>query len=276
MLTLSFQKINTYSRCGLQYYFRYVEGIIIPPSVEMVVGRAFHKSVESFYKKKKEICENPELDFLLSIYSDELDKGFEEELLLDEYEIEKGKNKIKGEYKDKGTRTLKLYYQEKAIHIAPQLIEIEFTIPLEDVVKYTFNGDFSSEDFKNVFLTGYVDLVSDKKVIDHKTRKTRPSSNEADKSQQLTIYTLGYKELTGELPEKVVLENIILPAGNDFGKIITLESKRTEEDINRLLRRILRIVDGIRKGVFIPPDQGSWACSYCGYRRVGICKEYLI
>ncbi|MFN3698760.1 MAG: RecB family exonuclease [Dictyoglomus sp.] len=274
-LTLSFQKINMYSRCGLQYYFRYIEGLKIPPTTSVAIGSAFHKATESYYIYKKETKENPKVDLLLEKYSDEIENIFSEDLLLEKEEETKGKEKLKGEIKDAGTRALRVYYNQRALYLEPWLVEEQFIIKLDQVAK---EFGFNDEEFKNIELLGYVDLVNiEGKVIDHKVKKASPSATEADKSQQLTIYALGYKEITGDLPERVVLENVILPLNkSSMGKIITLESMRTEKDLSRLLKRILRVVDGIKKEVYIPPDQGSWACNYCGYRKVGICKEYLI
>lgn len=279
--TLSFQKINAYSRCGLQYYFRYIENLKIPPTPNVAVGSAVHQATEVFYLKKKEKRENPKLELMLDTYSDTLENLFLEEMLLDDDEMAKGKDKIKSELKDAGIRVLRVYYNQKAINLDPLYVEEEFLLSLERVAREMILEDkhlsIDPNKLVGVYVLGYVDLVStDNRVIDLKTRRSRPGSDEVEKSQQLTIYALGFRELLGRLPEKVVLENLILPHNkSSMGNIVSLESMRTEEDIKRLLRRVVRVVDGIRKGVFIPPDQGSWACKYCGYRRLNICKEYL-
>jgi len=270
---LSFQKINVYSRCGLQYYFKYVEGIPLPPTSAVAMGRAVHKSIEKYYLDKKERGEDPELDLLLSTYTDEIENIFaSEDVFLEGEEATKGKTKIKDELKNTGVQGLKTYHRGRAVEIVPFLVEEEFQIELAPVAEKL---GFKGEDYENVILTGYIDLVdAEGNIIDHKIRKNHPPKDEADKSQQLTVYAIGYNYLLGELPKAVKLDNIIVTP-NGGAKLTTLTSHRSEEDIKRLLMRTLRIVDGIRKGVFIPPDHTSWACTYCLYKKLGHCKEYI-
>lgn len=272
-MKISFQKINMYSRCGLQYYFRYIKGIKIPPTTAVVQGRACHKAAEEFYKRKLEEKENPPLEFMLEAFSDELDRLFaEEEVLFSEEEKHAGEKKIRGTLKDDGVSMLRVYHRDRAVSVDPFLVEAYFEVPLgEAAAKAIPDYDGGLDD---VSLIGYVDLADLNGVIfDLKTRKSPPKKFDAESSQQLTAYALGYKTVMGMLPEKVVLDCLV---GNRTPKLVSLASFRTEEDLERLLKRIARIVDGIRKGVFIPPDQSHWACRYCGYRDFGICKEYLI
>lgn len=272
-LYLSFQKINIYSRCGLQYYFRYIKGIQLPPTTAIAMGKAIHKSIETYYASKKESGKDPDLDLLLSTYSDELENAFSEELFLEEEEHTKGKSKIKDELKNIGIIGLKTYYKERAPQIVPFLIEEEFKLDLSEIAEKL---GFDKTSYENIILTGYIDLVdTEGNIIDHKLRRnSSPSKDEAHKSQQLTIYSLGYNYLLGELPKSVKLDNIIVSNSKNV-KLITLEATRNEDDIKRLLRRTIRIIDGIKKGVFIPPDHTSWACSYCLYKKTGDCKEYI-
>jgi len=271
---LSFQKINVYSRCGLQYYFRYVEGIQVPPTSTVAMGKAVHKSIEQYYLHKKERGEDPELDLLLSVYTDEIENIFtNEDVFLEGEETTKGKSKVKDELKNAGVLGLKTYHRGRAVEVVPFLVEEEFQIDLASVAEKL---GFNKSDYENIILTGYIDLVdAEGNIIDHKMKKSHPSKDEADKSQQLTIYALGYSYLFGELPKSVKLDNIVVPPNGHGAKIITLTSTRSEEDVKRFLMRTLRIIDGIRKKVFIPPDHTSWACSYCLYKKLGYCKEYI-
>ena len=272
-MKISFQKINMYSRCGLQYYFRYIQGLKLPPTTAVVQGRACHKAAEEFYKKKFEEKHNPPLEFMLDTFSDELERIFtEEEIQLSEEEERVGKKKVQASLKDDGISMMRVYHQNRAVEVDPFLVEAYFEVPLGPIASQTLAAyDGSLED---VNLIGYVDLADLNGVIfDLKTKKKAPGKQDAESSQQLTAYALGYKTVMGMLPSKVVLDCLV---NSKTPKLVSLASFRTQEDLERLLKRIIRIVDGIRKGVFIPPDQGHWACRYCGYRDFGICKEYLL
>lgn len=273
-MKISFSKIDTYSKCGLKYYFKYVEKIIVPPTVSIAVGRAVHHSLEKFFEEKKN-NNNPSLEFMLDVYSDKIDELFKEELLFSEEEKLKGIETVKGETKDAGAFSIKVFHKSRASLIEPFLVEQEFEVDLNEIIS-EFDMKFWFDEA--IKLVGYVDLASANDYIhEFKIKTFRPKGDEADKSQQLTIYALGFKEITGTLPQKVMLECLILPRSkSEIPKVVVLESKRTNEDLERLLKRIVRIVDGIHKGVFIPPDQSSWICQYCEYRKLEICKEYLI
>jgi CRISPR/Cas system-associated exonuclease Cas4 (RecB family) len=262
--SLSFSMINMYSRCGLQFAFRYIEGIIAPPRPSIIQGKAFHAALESNYLQKKETYEDMKVTDIIEIYAENVEKQFSGEVLLDDEELTKGKDNIKAEIKDEGKIMLGAYHEDIAKNLQPIEVELRFDIPVV------------LPDNSVVPAMGYIDLVSDKgELIDTKTAKKAPSKVEADKSQQLTLYALGYKHLYGHLPQKLRLDYVVSP-NSKGAKTVSLETQRSDEEIERMAKRIARIVDGIRKGVFIPPDQGSWACQYCGYRLIGVCKEYLI
>ena len=85
----------------------------------------------------------------------------------------------------------------------------------------------------------------------------------------------GYVVETGLLPNQVTLDYIVYDWINNPEKpplIVTLSSKRSKRDIERFLNRLVRIIKGIKAGVFLPPDPNSWACAYCPYRHLGYCK----
>lgn len=260
---LSFSAVNMYCRCGLQYYFRYIEGIIAPPRPAMVLGKAFHAALESNYKQKAESHKDLPVDDLKDIYVTEVETIFLDEVLLDEDEKTKGKEIVKAEIKDEGTLMIDAYQKEIG----------QETMPLE--VELEFNCQIQYDDGVTVDTIGYIDLITeDGTLVDTKTSQRAPQKDTAHKSQQLTLYSLGYKTLYGHLPQKLRLDYVI--GNKNSAKTVSLNTTRSDEEIERFFKRIRRVVDGIRKGVFIPPDQSSWACQYCGYRVINVCKEFLI
>ena len=54
---LSPTKLGMLERCGLQYEFRYVKGLKLPPSSPLIVGSAAHRAAELDLKRKMEAGE---------------------------------------------------------------------------------------------------------------------------------------------------------------------------------------------------------------------------
>jgi CRISPR/Cas system-associated exonuclease Cas4 (RecB family) len=274
-MILSFSQINMYSRCGIQYYFRYVEGIIVPPASALILGKAFHKAQEEEYKHKLETKQDMPISIVTDLFAEEVERDFSQDVLLKDEEKTIGKTQVRDRIKDNGINMLTEYYYSVAVNTMPEAVEKEFTITEDFPLLMDSNTGLIVE--LPAPVKGYIDLITDKnEVIDTKTSSKTPTKDTAEKSQQLTIYALGYKEIYGTLPEKLRLDCIIQPGKKSPSRVVTLETTRNIEQIERLARRIARVAQGIKAGVFIPPDQGSWACSYCGYRDIEICKEYLI
>lgn len=263
---LSFSQINLYQRCGVQYYLKYIEKTPTPSNVALVKGKSFHSALEENFKQKIASGNDLPVDKILDVYRDSVVEGFNDNILLDPEETE-GTEAVMGATVDSGVAMLKIYMAELAPTIQPLSVEEEVLISHRDVTG-------NSEELP-VPLRMFIDIVAiDGTVYDHKTSAKTPPSSTADDSQQLTIYALGYKEHYGLLPSRLVLNYAIAPGKKSPAKCIAIETKRDENSINKLLNRVTRVVDGIQKGVFIPPEQGSFACSYCPYKRTGACKEF--
>ncbi len=95
-------------------------------------------------------------------------------------------------------------------------------------------------------------------IVDYKTG-TAQTQIDADKSLQLSIYMMAAKSLWGLLPERLVLYNV---ADNS-----TVESQRTEAQLETARERIHDVAERIARGEFDPkPD---YHCRRCLYR--GLC-----
>ena len=49
---LSVSQVNMYLRCPLQYMFRYIEGLKLPPKSAMTLGKSIHFGIEGNYRQK--------------------------------------------------------------------------------------------------------------------------------------------------------------------------------------------------------------------------------
>lgn len=258
---ISFSQLNLYARCGMAYYYRYGENLIAPPNPSLIAGKQYHASLEMNHKQKIDTALDLPLSVMNDHYANAVSEAFKEEVALSEEEKSLGKITMMDKTISKGQAALRVYHSDFAPNLQPLEIEKEFSINL--------GKDLMGNELPPLF--GILDLVTvDMRVIDHKSSGRSPAKGDAENSLQLSAYALGFRELYGNFPEGMELQYaVVTDKGN--AKSVVLKTQRTQDQIDRFLRRVSLWVDGIRKGVFVPPDQSSWACGYCNYRDAGIC-----
>lgn len=237
---ISASQINTYLRCPNQYMYRYIDGIILPPRSALTRGKTVHKAQEKNYSQKIDSMLDLPLDEVQSIAADEY------ELQATETEFEPDEDK--GKIKDETISLASLYHTQIAPTVQPVLVEQE--------VKIGFEDGFS--------LLGYIDVVdSDGYIRDTKTTARTPSVDEADKSLQLTAYSLLYRELMGVDEAGVKLDYLV---NLKTPKAVTLTGERDQEQINWFLDLMGKVVNSIGQGCFYP-NPTNFMCSEkgCGY-----------
>jgi len=245
---LSISQVNTYLRCPLQYYWRYVEGLKIPPPSAVVFGQATHKAIEHNYRHKVKSGEDRPVEEVQEVFAQEFDR------LAPEAQWEEGEKP--GEVKDEGIRTTELYMREVAPKTQPTAVEESFEVQFENV-EYT--------------LKGVVDVVdASGTIIDTKTSKRAPAADQAAKDFQLTAYSLGYRVIRGE-PETGLRIDYIVRTKSP--KIVSLPAgPRTDREVDRLLKLMSCVARAIRDQTFYPqPHNFSCNPNGCGYWLV--CQE---
>jgi len=234
-------QISMYLRCPTQYMFRYIEGLILPPKSAMTKGRAVHKGQEVNYKQKIETKQDLPLDDVKDAVATEF------ETIAPETEWKPEENK--GKIKDETISLASLYHQEVAPAVQPAYVEEEvyFQIP-ETEIK----------------LKGFIDVVQEGGIIrDTKTTAKTPNQDIADKSLQLTAYSLAYRTLTGEEEAGLVLDYLV---NTKVPKVIPFQTKRSKNDISRFISIASQITKAIQAGLFYPnPDNSMCSEKNCGY-----------
>ena len=86
---LSVTQLRMYLRCPLQYYFRYICGLKIPPTGDITLGRTVHAALEENYRQKVETHRDLPLDQVYDILSERWDE--EAQLTLSEEDEKPGR-----------------------------------------------------------------------------------------------------------------------------------------------------------------------------------------
>ncbi len=238
---ISPSQLNMYLRCPAQYKFRYVDQIILPPRSALTKGKAVHKGQEHNYRQKIDTFRDLKLSEVQEATAAEFEAGAQET------EWESGEDV--GKIKDDTISLASLYHTEVAPQVQPVLVEEKVTVEFED-------ADYS--------LLGFIDVLDNKGFIrDTKTTARTPSEDEITKNLQLTAYSLAHRHIMGTEETGVKLDYLVQ---TKTPKVVSLEAKRTEQDIKRFLSIVGRVTDAIRAGSYYP-NPGNFMCSEknCGY-----------
>lgn len=236
----SVSQLNMYLRCPAQYAFRYLDGIVLPPTGSLTKGRAVHKGAEYNYRQKVKTARDAALEEIQDIVA----AAFDREAEKTSWEKEEDKGRIK----DETLLLTALYHQKIAPQVQPLFIEHEFKIPLAEGMP----------------LLGYIDVIDENFIIrDLKTASKTPGENEAAKNLQLTAYAYAFRELVGREESAVALDYLVQ---TKQPKAVVLMAQRTKADIDRLWAIMFEVLKAIKGGNFYPNPQNIM-CSVkaCGY-----------
>jgi len=243
---LSVTQLKMYLRCPLQYFFRYVCDMKVPPTGGLTLGRTVHQTLHDNYRQKIQSHEDLPLSDVTDIFSDYWEQEAQETLFKE--------NEKPGQVKDEGIQLLTAYHEKVAPNVQPVEVEKGFF--------FYYTG------YTELPLKGYIDLIDDKGlIIDHKTSKRSFPADAAEKDIQLTAYALAHRVLYGE-NEKGVRLDVMVKAKQP--KIQQLEAKRTRADIERFLRLAQQVERGINAEAFYPND--NYTCGICGYK--DMCEKW--
>lgn len=242
---ISVTQIKMYLRCPLQYKFRYMDGLKIPPVSAITLGKSIHSTLETNYSQKIQSKEDLPNEQMTSLFSD----LWESQAKGTEFE----KDEKPGKIKDEGINIIHLYHEQVSPTIIPKYVEKDFELSFDNV-DYT--------------LKGVIDLVDDQEVlIDHKTTKRSMCQEDVMADLQLTCYALAYRLIFGAQEKELRFDVMVR---NKMPKIQKIATSRTQEDINRFLKILAYVSRAIRSGIFYPNK--NFMCSACGYS--GLCAKW--
>ena len=251
--------------CALQYFYRYVEGLKIPPGVAMLRGSAVHETVETNLRRKIEKNELSPIEEIRDLAADSFAQRWEAEPpLLTVEEAELGPARVFHEAKDAAVRLSVVHAERLAPRIAATHVERPFRLEVaggsRDLIGFI---DVQSRD-KVAFGPGGEDEKVVLVVHDTKTSAKSPAKNAAALSDQLTLYSAAVETLDGVVPMLQLDTLVDLKKGP---KTVSQRTVRGPQDTQRLLDLVGRVGDLVDAGNFLPCEEGSWRCSpkWCGY-----------
>lgn len=244
----SHSRLSTFEQCKLKYRYRYIEGIIpeIEKTIESHLGSSVHSALEWLYKQIK-TGKIPAVDEVILIYKNQWDEDYEDEIPI----VKKYLNAE--DYFNKGVEFLINYY---VTHhpFNDNTLEVEKEI--------IFDLDSSGE-YK---IRGFIDRLAQNpetgeyEVHDYKTSRNLPTKETLDADRQLALYSIAIKEKYGkDKPVKLVWHYL------SFNK--KLDSKRTNEQLEKLKRDTLNLIKEIENTQEFPPEK-STLCHWCEYKNI--------
>lgn len=249
-MDLSISRVNMYLRCGLQFYYRYIKNLTMPPSASMTQGKCVHSTFEHNYKQKITSKTDLPLEEVLDFYSDSLNK-------------EKSSTDWKEEdfdrIKDTGISAITVYHNKFAPLIQPKEVEKWFEL------------EFDKEKFKHK-IRGVIDIIDDEdSVRDHKVVK-RSCVSRYDNCIQLPVYSFTKAPKGNE----IVSCKIDMLITKKDPEVVTLDYKFGKNDRIRAMYYVSTVANAIEKGVFMPAKPDDWTCNpkWCGYYHM--CKKAMI
>jgi RecB family exonuclease len=241
---LSASSVNTFLRCGQQWFFAYVAAIKSPPTLKQARGLAVHKAIEVNFTQKISSRSDLPLTDVADAYSDEFDalSG----------DIEEERHQI-GDYKDSGIKLVKLHTSKVAPEIQP--------IWVEQPVQFMING---------IPFSGQVDVLDEEsRIRDTKTTARKPSPDSY--LLNMTGYAISYRQITGAVETDTVLDYLVATQ-RPYYLPITMGGPVGDEEIVRFADIVENVAHTIKAGRFVPNGLITGACSWCGYR--DICPAY--
>jgi len=237
---LSYSQIDSFNTCPLQYRYRFIQRLPVPPSAALSFGDIVHKALRDFYRQLKTGAKSKPETLLSAFETHWTPVGFASKAQ---------ENKMKKE----GQRMLTAFYNANKPFTKPLAVEQPFIVKLSPTLK--LGGRIDRIDLRGSTL----------EVTDYKTGKTA-DQKEADKSLQLTAYALAVTDpgLYGKKPDSVVLTFYFLDSG------VKRTTQRTPAQLESVRQEIIVKAKEISQSNF-PPTPGVW-CDFCDFKL--ICEAW--
>jgi DNA helicase-2/ATP-dependent DNA helicase PcrA len=239
---LSYSQLSTFGTCPLQYKYRYILRIPVPPSAALTFGDTMHRTVRAFYELVK-AGEKPTKDILLNLLEKHWsslgygDRGYEEKM------------------KKHGLELLEGFY-EKGYDPARIPKDLEASFKIHITPSLTLGGRIDRVD---TFPDGKLE------IIDYKTGQA-PKTRDPGSDPQLTVYALAATDegIYKKTPEQVIVSFYF------FESQEKVSATRTKEQLAAIKQEVAQKAEEISKSDFHPTPGKH--CGFCEFRL--ICEAW--
>lgn len=237
--SLSPSAVGTFRNCPRKYYYRYVEGLKIPPGIAQTGGFSGHATLAENNRKKRKTGKDLPIKKVLDLFRDDLATRAKD--------LEASERKRKDEIAGEILPSLEAYMDEVADSIVP--------VSEEQVIRSNFHG---------IPILGYADVVTKgNRVFDYKFCSKRSKDREHGHvvdSVQLSVYAdaFGAKKVG----------HVCVVKGAATAEVISVE--RTPAQIEVAKEEFVHVARAVSAGAFPMCDPSNFLCSpkWCGYARI--------
>ena len=238
---LSYSQLDTFMTCPLQYRYRYILRIPVPPSAALSFGDTMHKTIRAFYELVK-IGAHPTKQDLLRLLDDHWSH------------IGYGDKKYEEKMKRHGRELLIGFYAKGYDpNVVPRSLEETFKLKITPTL--TLGGKIDR-----------IDTLKDgtTEIIDYKTG-TVPKTRDPKKDLQLTVYAMA-----GGLASPLGGSEKVIVSFYFFEDQKKISATRTKEQLAAAKDEIATCADEISRSDF-RPTAGKY-CDFCEFRL--ICEAW--
>jgi hypothetical protein len=230
-----------FRRCGLQWLYRYGEGIKTPPGVALIVGSGTHEAIDADLSSKLKTGELLPAEAVADAARDATSKRWDEDQpVADEDALDRG------QAIDQAVLLASAYHEDTAPSITPVHVERPFVLTAPGLE-----------------ISGRIDVQTAHAVHDTKTAAKAPGKSDI-RTPQLALYSAAVKALDGVSLDTVRLDVI---TKTKVPRVVSVEAHVNDADRAASLALAGSAAQGIEAGIFAPADPTSWVCTpkFCGY-----------
>ena len=244
---LSYNQIRTYQTCPLKYYLSYIEEVTVPVNEKIILGSAFHESLEFYLREKIDGTIIPEKSLVTSFKT-----AFNR--LVNSNEVDWGEPK--SHILKKGIAFIQYFCQEVAEKLDPLMVEKDLSYTIPEL---------------GIELKGILDLIEkDFSISDFKTSNAKWSKNRVAYSKlQIIIYKYLFENCFSSNASQLYFK--VFYAKNEKNiKYQDLKVKFSDLDYENMIKVVKYISESIRAGHFYKNE--SYTCRFCDFKH--ICRNY--